>query len=76
MVFQKGWTVYTYQEEYGLLALNGQKVVDDMSSCLNSIDIETIQRIASKYMDMCRYRGPNDPEFAKVAAVCTPCSKS
>ncbi|KAF4627618.1 hypothetical protein G7Y89_g10540 [Cudoniella acicularis] len=66
MARQRNWTIYSFQEQYGVMALGGKKVVDDTASCLNDPTIEVTQHIASNHMEMCRFSGPNDIEYAKV----------
>ncbi|KAK4108471.1 hypothetical protein N656DRAFT_801849 [Canariomyces notabilis] len=62
--------VKTFQEALGLTGLNlgvlGNKVVPDYSSSLGDHreDAETIQ---ANHMDMCRFAGPDDPGYRKVA---------
>ncbi|KAK0640873.1 ankyrin repeat-containing domain protein [Cercophora newfieldiana] len=68
MCHERKWSVYSFQEEYGVPALFGTRVVDDQSSCLNDPTIETKQRISSNHMDMCRFYGSQDQEYLKVAA--------
>ncbi|PKS12515.1 hypothetical protein jhhlp_000722 [Lomentospora prolificans] len=68
MCHQMGWRVYSFHEEYGVPALFGKKVVEDVSSCLDDPIVETKQHIASDHMDMCRFSGADDPEYFKVAA--------
>jgi len=71
MCHERKWRIYSFQEEYGVTALFGTQVVDDQSSCLNDLVIETKQRISSNHMDMCRFSGLQDPEYLKVAATLT-----
>ena len=66
---ERNWPIYSFQEEYGVTALFGRKVVEDQSSCLNNSALETRQFISSNHMDMCRFSGLQDPEYLKVAAV-------
>ncbi len=68
MCQERNWLIYSFQEEYGLPALFGSRVVEDWSSCLNNPVLETRQFISSNHMDMCRFYGLQDPEYAKVAA--------
>ncbi|KAL8335873.1 hypothetical protein RB598_009864 [Gaeumannomyces tritici] len=70
LVNEKRWTVYSFQEEYGVGLLLGTKVVEDHSSCL-SVPTETKQHIGSNHMDMCRFSGLQDPEYLTVAAAMT-----
>ncbi|KAM7186462.1 hypothetical protein V8F33_011785, partial [Rhypophila sp. PSN 637] len=62
------WTVYSFQEEYGLSGLLGEKVVDDESSRIDDPRIETTRHIAKNHRDMVRFSGLNDSEYQKVAA--------
>ncbi|KAK3298588.1 ankyrin repeat-containing domain protein [Chaetomium fimeti] len=71
MAQEKSFRVYSFQEEYGLKPLFDTKVVEDWSSCLNNPVLETKQFISSNHMDMCRFSGPKDPEYTKVAAALT-----
>jgi len=71
MCHERKWQVYSFQEEYGVTALFGTKVVDDQSSCLDDPTVETKQHISSNHMDMCRFSGLQDPEYSKVAAAMT-----
>ncbi|KLU88417.1 hypothetical protein MAPG_07402 [Magnaporthiopsis poae ATCC 64411] len=64
---RKHWAIHSFQEQHGVRFLGGKKVVDDASSCLN-YPIEVTQHIASDHMDMCRFSGPTDPEYRKVAS--------
>ncbi len=68
MCQERNWLIYSFQEEYGVTALFGKRVVEDRSSCLNNPVLETRQFISSNHMDMCRFSGLQDPEYAKVAA--------
>ena len=68
MCQERNWLIYSFQEEYGVTALFGTRVVEDWSSCLNNPVLETRQFISSNHMDMCRFSGLQDPEYAKVAA--------
>ncbi|KAI1854202.1 hypothetical protein JX266_001343 [Neoarthrinium moseri] len=64
------WSIHCFQEQLGVAALGGHKVVEDVSSCLNDSSIETTEHIVRNHMDMCRFsRGGiiGDPEFLKVA---------
>ncbi len=69
MCQERTWSIYSFQEEYGMRALFGTKVVEDQSSCLNIPALETPRFISSNHMDMCRFSGLQDPEYGKVAAV-------
>ncbi|KAK1775438.1 hypothetical protein QBC45DRAFT_396124 [Copromyces sp. CBS 386.78] len=65
---QRGWIVYTFQEEYGVSSLFSRKVVEDHSSRLGPPVNETPRRISDNHMDMCRFYGLKDPEYEKVAS--------
>ena len=69
MCQERTWSIYSFQEEYGVRALFGTKVVEDRSSCLNNPALETRRFISSNHIDMCRFSGLQDPEYSKVAAV-------
>ncbi|KAH7375683.1 hypothetical protein B0T11DRAFT_345696 [Plectosphaerella cucumerina] len=71
MCHERKWQVHSFQEEYGLAALLGTKVVDDTSSCLGDPIIEAKEHIASNHMDMCRFHGLGDPGYCQVAAAIT-----
>ncbi len=43
------------------------QVVEDNSSCLN-LPVEITEHIGRNHMDMCRFSGPEDVEYRKVAA--------
>ncbi|KAK3377620.1 hypothetical protein B0H63DRAFT_221280 [Podospora didyma] len=47
------------------------KSVDDRSSCLDDPIIETKRHISINHMDVCRFFGPRDPEYSKVASAMT-----
>ena len=68
MCHEQQWQIYSFQEEYGVDKLIGTKVVDDLSSCLDDPIVETKLHISNNHMDMCRFYGLQDPEYAKVAA--------
>lgn len=68
MARREGWVIYSFQEQYGVAALNNSKVVDDTSSQLNIMDVETSQHIASNHLDMCRFAIAKDVEYQKVVA--------
>lgn len=51
-----------------LLTMVSCQVVDDNSSYLNFPAIETTEHIGRNHRDMCRFSGPDDPEYKKVAA--------
>ncbi|KAK8071197.1 SesB protein [Apiospora hydei] len=68
MARQQGWAIHSFQEQTGVKALNGGKVVEDTSSYLNAPDLEVTEHIFQNHMEMCRFVGPHDPEYRKVAA--------
>ncbi|KAL8301167.1 hypothetical protein RB593_000127 [Gaeumannomyces tritici] len=68
---RKQWPVYSFQEEYGVTLLSGAKVVNDHSSCLDDVRIETKRHISSNHMDMCRFSGLEDAQYTKVSAAMT-----
>ncbi|CAG8949960.1 hypothetical protein HYFRA_00004292 [Hymenoscyphus fraxineus] len=67
MAHRRSWIIYSFQEQYGVPALGGNKVVEDTASCLNDSTCETTQHIASNHMEMCRFNGLEDVEYKKVA---------
>ncbi|KAI1636262.1 hypothetical protein F4809DRAFT_391707 [Biscogniauxia mediterranea] len=71
MVREYGWLVHSFQESIGLKALNGDKVVNDTSSCLSCPDIEVTEHIALNHMDMCRFSDATDVEYRKVVNAIT-----
>ncbi|KAK8877490.1 Ankyrin repeat domain-containing 50 protein [Apiospora arundinis] len=71
MARQQGWIIHSFQEQIGVKALSSDKVVDDSSSYLNAPDLEVTEHIGQNHMDMCRFVGPHDPEYRKVAAAIT-----
>ena len=68
---RQNWIIHSFQEEVGIKFLNGEKVVEDASACLQLPGIETTQHISRNHMDMCRFTGLNDLEYKKVAAALT-----
>ena len=44
------------------------KVVEDTSSYLNLPTVEVTEHIGRNHMEMCRFTGPNDVEYKKVAS--------
>ena len=68
---RQNWIIHSFQEDVGINFLNGEKVVEDTSSCLQLPGIETTQHISRNHMDMCRFTGANDLEYKKVAAALT-----
>ncbi|KAI5920506.1 hypothetical protein F4810DRAFT_416062 [Camillea tinctor] len=71
MAREHNWIVHSFQENIGLKALNGDKVVNDTSSCLSSPDIEVTQHIDRNHMDMCRFSDATDVEYRKVVNAIT-----
>ncbi|KAK8005485.1 hypothetical protein PG990_011522 [Apiospora arundinis] len=71
MARQQGWIIHSFQEQIGVKALSSDKVVDDTSSYLNAPDLEVTEHIGQNHMEMCRFVGPHDPEYRKVAAAIT-----
>ncbi|CAG8978624.1 hypothetical protein HYALB_00013224 [Hymenoscyphus albidus] len=67
MAHRRSWITYYFQEQYGVPALGGNRVVEDTASCLNDSTCETTQHIASNHMEMCRFNGLEDVEYKKVA---------
>ncbi|KAI1124260.1 hypothetical protein F5Y10DRAFT_269248 [Nemania abortiva] len=68
LAIKYNWIIHSFQEQYGLAILGGKKVVEDRSSYLNLPAVEITEHIAQNHMDMCRFSGSNDAEYAKVAA--------
>ncbi|RYP73119.1 hypothetical protein DL769_004280 [Monosporascus sp. CRB-8-3] len=68
LAYEQRWIIHSFQEQLGTKALNGRKVVEDTSSYLNLHAIETTEHIGRNHMDMCRFSGPEDVEYKKVAA--------
>lgn len=71
LAHRRGWMIHSFQEQLGIAVLNGDKVVEDMSSSMDLPAIETTQHINRNHMEMCRFSGPDDIEFKKVASVLT-----
>ncbi|KAK3331734.1 hypothetical protein B0T19DRAFT_413885 [Cercophora scortea] len=65
---EENWVIHSFQEGLGMQYLGGDKVVEDISSYLNLSPIETTEHIGRDHRDMCRFTGPNDGEYKKVAA--------
>ncbi|KAI9862355.1 MAG: hypothetical protein M1813_004831 [Trichoglossum hirsutum] len=65
---EQNWIIHSFQEQFGATALNGDKVVEDTSSYLNLPAIEISEHIGRNHMDMCRFTGPHDVEYRKVAS--------
>ncbi|KAH0536252.1 hypothetical protein FGG08_006859 [Glutinoglossum americanum] len=68
MAQEQNWTIHSFQEQFGVTALNGDKIVEDASSYLNLPAIEVSEHIGRNHMDMCRFTGPHDVEYRKVAS--------
>lgn len=84
MVRQQGWVIHSFQEQFGVKLLNGNKVsifftysypithsfqvVEDTSSQLHLLDFEITEHIGRNHMDMCRFIGPADIEYKKFSA--------
>ncbi|RYP75580.1 hypothetical protein DL771_002280 [Monosporascus sp. 5C6A] len=68
LAYEQRWIIHSFQEQLGTKALNGRKVVEDTSSYLNLPAIETTEHIGRNHMDICRFSGPEDIEYKKVAA--------
>ncbi|KAI0438491.1 hypothetical protein F4803DRAFT_91608 [Xylaria telfairii] len=68
MAHEQQWIIHSFQEELGVKALGNRKVVEDTSSYLNFPAIEITEHIGRNHMDMCRFSGPEDVEYKKVAA--------
>ncbi|KAK3343473.1 hypothetical protein B0T25DRAFT_485826, partial [Lasiosphaeria hispida] len=64
----QGWLIHSFQEGLSVKLLNGEKVVEDASSCLHLPPIEITQHIGKDHMEMCRFPGLDDVEYRKVAA--------
>ncbi|KAJ9614164.1 hypothetical protein H2200_002300 [Cladophialophora chaetospira] len=62
------WIIHCFQEDHGIKALGGRKVVEDVSSCLADATLEVAQHIADNHMNMCRFSELHDVEYRKVAA--------
>jgi len=65
-----GFQVKTFQEGLGLTGVNfgvlGEKVVPDYSSLLGD-HRERAETIQANHMEMCRFTGPEDPNYRKVS---------
>ncbi|KAH6844621.1 hypothetical protein B0I37DRAFT_327314, partial [Chaetomium sp. MPI-CAGE-AT-0009] len=68
MAQEQNWIIHSFREQFGVSALNNQKVVNDASSYLNIRGIETTEHIGRNHMEMCRFTGLEDVEYKKVAA--------
>jgi ankyrin repeat protein len=67
MTQERGWRIWSFQEEYPHKLLFGKKVVNDQSSCLGVPTLESKQHISRDHVEMCRFAGLEDPEYRKVA---------
>ncbi|KAI0888269.1 uncharacterized protein GGS22DRAFT_95525 [Annulohypoxylon maeteangense] len=71
MAQEQNWIIHSFQEQFGINLLSGQKVVDDMSSYLNIPGVEITEHIGRDHREMCRFTGFDDIEYQKVAdALC------
>lgn len=77
--FSEVWSRYdfrvkTFQEGLGLSGLNlgplGRKVVPDYSSLLGDVR-ERAETIQANHMDMCRFAGPDDPNYGRICGEIT-----
>ena len=59
---------YHVLECYGVILILPLQVVEDTSSYLGLPTIEITEHIGRNHMDMCRFTGPNDIEYRKVAS--------
>ncbi|KAL8792151.1 MAG: hypothetical protein Q9195_005247 [Heterodermia aff. obscurata] len=66
--YEQNWIIHSFQEQIGLKALGDHKVVEDTSSYLGLPTIEITEHIGRNHMEMCRFSGPNDLEYRKIAA--------
>ncbi|KAH6840786.1 hypothetical protein B0I37DRAFT_347260 [Chaetomium sp. MPI-CAGE-AT-0009] len=68
--FKYDFRVKTFQEGLGLTGVNlsvlGNKVVPDSSSVIGDAR-ERAETIQANHMDMCRFTGPDDPNYLKVS---------
>ncbi|KAH6641640.1 ankyrin repeat-containing domain protein [Chaetomium tenue] len=68
--FKYDFRVKTFQEGLGLTGVNlsvlGNKVVPDSSSCIGDAR-ERAETIQANHMDMCRFKGPDDPNYLKLS---------
>ncbi|KAI8629555.1 hypothetical protein F5Y19DRAFT_464647 [Xylariaceae sp. FL1651] len=62
------WRIHSFQEQFGVKALNDYKVAEDPLSYLILPKIEITEHIGRNYMDMCGFSRPEDVEYKKVAA--------
>ena len=62
---------YGFREFYGVRLILSVQVVEDTSSYLGLPTIEITEHIGRDHMDMCRFTGPNDLEYRKVASALT-----
>ncbi|KAI3325835.1 ankyrin [Xylariaceae sp. AK1471] len=64
---ERGWAIYTFQEELAHSAL-GAKIVEDSSSSISDPHHERIVHIRADHVDMCRFSSADDPEFRKISS--------
>ena len=60
------WVIHSFQEQHGVAALGGAKVVEDISSYINLPSREVTEHIERNHMEMCRFAEQNDPEYKKL----------
>ncbi|KAK5660350.1 hypothetical protein OQA88_12891 [Cercophora sp. LCS_1] len=61
------WRIYCFQEACEVKLL-GKRIVENTSSSLGIGALETRQHINRNHMDICRFKGLDDPEYQKVSA--------
>lgn len=59
------WLIHSFQEQHGVAALGGAKVVEDISSYINLPSREVTEHIERNHMEMCRFAEKTDPEYKK-----------
>lgn len=59
------WLIHSFQEQHGVAALGGAKVVEDISSYVNLPSREVTEHIERNHMEMCRFAEKTDPEYKK-----------
>ncbi|KAJ4353659.1 uncharacterized protein N0V89_005389 [Didymosphaeria variabile] len=64
---EQQWIIHSFQEQQGVAALGGAKVVEDTSSYLNLPAREVSEHIERNHMEMCRFTGTDDVEYRKVS---------
>ncbi|OCT54189.1 hypothetical protein CLCR_00227 [Cladophialophora carrionii] len=72
MARARGWIVHCFQEDHGITALNGRKVVEDVSSCLGDASLELTQHIADDHMEYQKVVAAIDRVFADHKSPCVP----